>query len=171
MVNRRALTIDLGGTNTRLGLFQNSNLEKLIVYDTPKTPEQFIERLETELANENISSIAVGAAGYWDKNQILKQSINLPLYVNYPLWVKISELIAKPVLLRTDVELAAMGEAIYGLKNQFTNVLYINIGTGFSAGLYKDGEIFSTEYSPALRLSFTTTAQSLKDSEHHRRDG
>ncbi len=170
MVNSRdlinILAIDLGGTYTRLALFENNKLKQLIKYETPKTPTEFIKKFSEESKNfnlQNITSIGVGAAGYWDEAKILRQSINLPQYIGYPLWQELAELTQLPISLRTDVELAVMGEAIYGLKNQFTNVLYINMGTGFSAGLYKDGEIFRTEYSPALRLSFTTTANSLKD--------
>ncbi len=159
------LSIDLGGTYTRLGYFQNNELTELIKYQTPKTPEQFIEEFEKQFKNfdNELTSIGVGAAGFWDREQLLKQSINLPQYIDYPLWDKISKLSKTKVYLATDVELAVWGEAVYGLNNQYTNVLYINMGTGFSAGLYKDGKVFSTDYSPALRLSFTTTASSLKD--------
>ncbi len=166
MVNGRAITVDLGGTYTRIGLFESQKLKQLIKYETPPTPQEFIKKFSEEIKNiklENISQIGVGAAGFWDSEQVLRQSINLPQYIGYPLWQEISKLTKLPVSLATDVELAASGEAIYGLKNQFISVLYINMGTGFSAGLYKDGEIFTTDYSPALRLSFTTTANSLKD--------
>lgn len=160
------LSIDLGGTYTRLALFDDNVLQQFVKYETPKTPQEFIAKLSEEIQKnkwETISRIGVAAAGFWDQNQILRQSINLPEYIGYPIWQEISELTQAKLSLGTDVELAAMGEAIYGLKNQFTNVLYINMGTGFSAGLYKDGAVFSTAYSPALRLTFTTTVNSLKD--------
>ncbi len=163
---KNILTIDLGGTYTRLGLFQDKKLTQVVKYETPKTPTEFITKFTEKIKKlnlENISCIGVGAAGFWDKAQVLRQSINLPQYIAYPLWAEISELTQREIQLATDVELATMGEAIYGLKNQFTNVLYINMGTGFSAGLYKDGQIFTTDYSPTLRLSFTTTTKSLKD--------
>jgi predicted NBD/HSP70 family sugar kinase len=163
---KNILTIDLGGTYTRLALFEDNLIKELIKYETPKTPNEFINKFtnETKIFNlENISGIGVGAAGYWDQGKILRQSINLPQYIAYPLWQEISEITKLKISLGTDVELAAMGEAVHGLKNQFSNVLYINMGTGFSAGLYKDAMIYTTPYSPALRLSYTTTAQSLKD--------
>ena len=127
MVNCRNLTVDLGGTYTRLALFEAGELKQLIKYETPKTPQEFIASFTKEIKKnkwEDISKIGVGAAGFWDSSQILRQSINLPEYIGYPLWQEISQITQASISLATDVELAAMGEAVYGLKNQFSSVLY-----------------------------------------------
>jgi len=158
--------IDFGGTNTRVAHFVDDKILKLIEFATPKSPDAFIEEFTDKIKAiklDKIQAAAVGACGFWDKDCILRQSINLPSYINYPLWERISEILEKPVLLKSDVELAVMGEAIYGLANQFNPVLYINMGTGFSGGLFKDNEIFSTDFSPTLRLEYLVQAEFNKD--------
>ncbi len=160
------LAIDIGGTYTRLGFFDKENLVDTIVMDTPRQPQDLLKILEKEIRSKAfLEAIAVGAPGYWDHKCILKQSINLPEYIDYPLWSLLSERIKLPIFLKSDVELATIGEAIYGFKNKYNNFLYINMGTGLGAGLYKDGEIFNTNYSPTLRLEFLVNPDSQEEDQ------
>lgn len=162
------VAIDLGATSTKIGIFDNDKLIAQEVFNTSKDPEELAENICTHIINftdYEPLAIGVGAAGFWDEKCLLKQSLNLPELIDYPLWEIVSKSLNLPVFLKTDVELAVMGEAVYGLKNKYNNVLYINMGTGFSAGLYKDGEIFTTSYSPTLRLSFMVQAQLLNQEE------
>jgi predicted NBD/HSP70 family sugar kinase len=149
------LAIDLGGTYCRFAIFNNGNIVKQKKIESPSSPQELVE-LVINYAKENypISQIGVGAPGFWDNECVLRQSINLQNYIGYPIWSEVSNRLKIPCFLKTDVELAAMGEAIYGQNNEYQNLLYINIGTGLGAALYKDGEIFSTNYSPTLRLEF-----------------
>ena len=166
MKHLESIGIDFGGTNTRIAHFAEDRIVKLIEFATPKNPEDFIEEFSNKIKAiklEQVLAAAVGACGFWDKNCILRQSINLPNYINFPLWEKVSEIIEKPVLLKSDVELAVMGEAIYGLANEFNPVLYINMGTGFSGALFKDNEIFSTDFSPTLRLEYLVQPEYIRD--------
>lgn len=167
--NSSILCLDLGGTDTKLGLFQNDKLINQSIFNTDKDPQALVERICEEAHNISPTkplALGVGAAGYWDENCILRQSINLPTLMDYPIWEEVSKNLNLPILLKSDVELAVMGEAVYGLKNKYSNVLYINMGTGFSGGLYKDGEIFTTPYSPTIRLSFMVQPELVKkDSE------
>jgi predicted NBD/HSP70 family sugar kinase len=157
LVAKKLITaIDLGGTNTRIAIFnQQARILDQEIFDTPKDPEILVEKIYEELkSHSDISAIGVAAAGFWDKNCILQQSINLKAYIGYPIWSILAERLKLPIYLKTDVELACIGEAIYGQDNQYTNLLYLNIGTGFSGALYKDCKLFSTDYSPTLRLDF-----------------
>ncbi len=159
--------IDLGATKTAIACLKQGELIGSNQFSTPQLAKDFEILLESELRVlltriginlEDIKAIGVGAAGYWDANCLLKQSIHLAKYINQPIWTNISAALNLPVFLRTDVELAALGEAIHGQNNQFKSTLYINLGTGFSAGLFKDGQIFSTDYSPTLRLEYLVQA-------------
>lgn len=162
MKKNNYISIDLGGTKTAIALFSDNQMQDLIILETPKQPEEFlvmvIDKLE-DLDLNSVAAIGVGAAGFWDKECVLRQSINLPRYIDFPLWDQLSRALNLPIFLKTDVELAVLGEAIFGLNNQYSNVLYLNLGTGFGGALYKDGGIFSTEYSPTLRLDFMVHAQ------------
>ena len=149
------LAIDLGGTFCRLAVFDHGQIKTQKKIEAPANPEDLIQ-IVINYAKENypIKKISVGAPGFWDKDCVLRQSINLPNYIGYPIWTEISKRLKIPCYLKTDVELAAMGEAIHGQNNNYKNLLYINIGTGLGAALFKDGQIFSTDYSPTLRLEF-----------------
>lgn len=157
MVTKKLVAaIDLGGTNTRIAIFNHeAKILDQEVFNTPKEPEILVEKIYSELKdNTEISAISVAAPGFWDKDCILQQSINLKSYIGYPIWSKLAEKLKLPIYLKTDVELACLGEAIYGHNNQYSNLLYLNIGTGFSGALYKDDKLFSTNYSPTIRLDF-----------------
>ncbi len=167
MSNQLILAVDLGGTKTAVGCFRDAELIGTSSFTTPKLPKDFEILLESEirvlltrldLNLEDIAAIGVGAAGYWDANCLLQQSINLPKYVREPIWTNISAALDKPVYLKSDVDLAVLGEAVCGQENKYKSVLYINLGTGIGAGLFKDGEIYSTDYSPALRLEYMVQA-------------
>jgi predicted NBD/HSP70 family sugar kinase len=149
------LAIDLGGTYCRMAVFDNEKILTQKKVESPESPQELVE-LIINYAKENypITKIGVGAPGFWDNECILRQSLNLPKYIGYPIWSEVSSRLKIPCYLKTDVELAAMGETVYGQHNQYKNLLYINIGTGLGAALYKDGQIFSTDYSPTLRLEF-----------------
>jgi predicted NBD/HSP70 family sugar kinase len=153
----QSLAIDLGGTSCDIAHFANDRIDKIQNFPTPENPADYLMILESKLQGLNLGDIAaigVGAPGFWDDNCVLKQSLNLPQYVGFPIWSRLSSALNIPVLLKADVELAVMGEAVYGLHDQFESVLYINMGTGFGAGLYKNSEVFTTSYSPVLRLDF-----------------
>lgn len=155
-IKNRIAAIDLGGTSTRIAIFDNlAEIHSIQIINTPENPKDLEDELFEKIHTDpSIEKVSIGAAGFWDNKCILRQSINLPDYIGYPIWSNLSKRLEMPIYLKSDVELAALGEAIYGQANLYNNLLYINIGTGFSAALYKDGKIFSTDYSPTLRLDF-----------------
>ena len=170
MPNTRKLesvAIDLGATTTKFAHFVDGEILKFIEFDTPRNPDDFISRALEELAKfevrEEVYAIGVGAAGFWDKDCVLRQSLHLPEYLDYPLWNNLSSKVNTPVYLKSDVELAALGESVAGHNAKYDSLLYINIGTGFSGGLYKDDEIFTTNYSPTIRLDYMVQPESIKE--------
>jgi predicted NBD/HSP70 family sugar kinase len=166
MSSAEYLAIDFGATHIRLGFFAAGEIVKYIDVPTPAQPAECEQILHDEISrfsSINLKSIAVGAAGYWDKACILKQSLNLPAYIDYPLWTNLSKNLKIPLYLKTDVELAAYGEAVIGEQKKFSNLLYINMGTGFSGAYYESGKIFSTDYSPTVRLDFLVQANQFLD--------
>lgn len=171
--NLKLIAIDLGGTKTSLAYFDGEQIKKVVNFPTPQTPNDFLSTISTklklfdapELGLKQLSAIGVGAAGVWDYECILRQSLHLEKYIGFPIWTKLSEALNLPIFLKSDVELAVMGEAVYGLKNEFQNVLYINLGTGFSASLYKDDDVFTTDYSPTLRLEYLVQPEYFEETD------
>lgn len=153
------LAIDLGGTKIEIAVLnENSKILYSKYLATPDCPKAFFDLLEpyaVDLKNNYKLERAVAAVpGIWDSEKVLKQSINLPKYINYPVWNKLERNLGLDITLAYDIELAALGEAVYGAGKGFNSMLYLNLGTGFSGALYKDGALFKTNYSPTLRLDF-----------------
>jgi len=146
------LAIDLGGTFLRLAWFNNGLLEDQEIFEAPKSATDFVKLIMAKHRNP----IAIGAAvpGFWDEQKILRQSINLPQLVGQPVWGVLEKQLNIPVFIRSDVELAAWGQAVHGYQNKYSNLLFINLGTGLGAGLFKDGKPLTTKYSPTLRLDY-----------------
>lgn len=160
--NIESLAIDVGGTKTELAYFVNNQIQKITNFPTPEYPKEFLIMLMSKLDRldlSRINSICVGAPGFWDHNKILRQSLNLPNYIGYELWQELEASTGLDVHLKSDVELAALGEAVVGYENQFSSLLYLNLGTGFGGGFYKDGEIFTSSYSPCLRLDYLVSPE------------
>lgn len=155
------LAIDLGGSYTKIALMRDEQILEQKVFPTPQIPEDFIKLIKLEIFefNKNIKLVSVAAAGIWDEKMILRQSFNLTKFIGYEIWSKIEQDTKTKVILNTDLEMAVLGEAVYGYNDQLENLLYINFGTGYSAGLYKDGKVFSTSYSPCLRLDMMIQPQ------------
>lgn len=162
------ISIDLGASKTSFALFNDEKISKEETIKTPKNPgaaeEQYLEVINN-LKSNLTQALTVGAAGYWNQEQVLKQSLNLPLWIDYPLWQNITKKTKLQAHLASDVELACLGEAIYGKHSFKESMLYINLGTGLSAALYKDNQLFKTNYSPTLRLDYLTTADSLNETQ------
>jgi predicted NBD/HSP70 family sugar kinase len=155
--NFESIGIDIGGTKTELAYFVNGQIQRITNFPTPEYPSEFLVILRSKLDKLDLSRIkgfGVGAPGFWDHNRILRQSINLPNYIGQEIWQEFEVLTGLNVYLKSDVELAAMGEAVYAYENQFDSLLYLNLGTGFGGGFYKDGQIFTSNYSPCLRLDY-----------------
>lgn len=166
--DRNLLAIDLGGSKTEYAFI---NAEKVVChtgkFETPASPEDFLNKLRSLVVNNNeeitIKKIVAAVPGVWDEAMTLKQSLNLPNYIDYPIWQPLNQEFNLEIDLHSDVELAALGEAIYGAGKGYNSMLYLNLGTGFSGALYKDGSLFKTDYSPTLRLDFLKYSDSKID--------
>lgn len=164
------LCVDLGGTNCRLAVFKANKLIQKNSFLCPEShtefQENFLEVLKA-FKTKSFKEISIAAAGIWNKELMLKQSINLKNYIDKDIWTKIKiDLNSEKILIHSDVEAAAIGEAIYGREDKYENLLYLNLGTGTSAALFKDHKIFKTNYSPVLRLDYLPKETNLNDIDH-----
>lgn len=149
-MSSNSLLIDLGGTSTRLAL--SSDLDKLSIIETSTKPRELIEAIKTIVQGWDFKEIKVAAAGQWNQDQILVQSHNLANYIGYPIWQELSKELNSRFELHDDMFYSAIGEAVIGQKNQYQNLLYLNLGTGIGASFYDGSQVMSRNYSPCLRL-------------------
>jgi glucokinase len=139
------LAIDIGGTKTFVALVdENGTIQQRLRFPTSKNYSDFISKLADTVAylsTNNFIAIGVGAPGRIDRKRGLGVGMgNLP-WENVPLYADISKIVrSTKVVLENDAKLAGLSEAIL-VKNAYSKVLYVTIGTGIGTALIYNQEI------------------------------
>ena len=153
-MKKYSIGIDLGGTKILIALVNRETGE--VIHSVKKKtkkdkgPKNIIRKMiegidelieESKISPEEISSIGVGAAGQVDReNGILIAAANLDCY-DLNIRKKINEHYDIPVYLGNDVEIAAIGELMFGAAKGYKDVVCIFVGTGVGSAIVKDGNI------------------------------
>ncbi|MBI2995308.1 MAG: ROK family protein [Candidatus Melainabacteria bacterium] len=152
---KKVLVIDIGGTKTNVSLVTGTNTKIKIldsdVFPTNKNPELEIKEINSIYTsmNKQANDLSLSLPGKWNKDGVLKESLFLSNWIEYPFIKKLSDnLKIKNYVWETDVICGALGEYHTG-KFQNGSMLYINLGTGISAALIKNGKPFK---DPKLTL-------------------
>jgi len=147
----KSIGIDIGGTNLRLGVFDD-----LTLLEESRHQAEFSQICKNNNPNEawkkilhvlakaismclskhpDIQAIGIGFPGFIDPHtQTLAQSPNLPGLKDVNLAADLSKLIGKKVIVENDANAAAYGE--YCLLNKpETGLIYFGLGTGVGGGL------------------------------------
>lgn len=147
--------IDLGGTNTKIGIldiegniYENTSIKTLSANGAQKTLER-IWGTAKEIAQKssvdikNIKGIGIGIPG-----PVINQSV-VAFFANFP-WgqnVNIKEMMEKisgiETKLDNDVNIIALGEAKFGAAKGSKASVTIALGTGIGGGIYVDGHLIS----------------------------
>ena len=75
------------------------------------------------------------SAGLW------LEAMNLPIKQPVPLGQQLSDQFEVPIALDNDVHAAALAEMRWGMGTESADFIYLNVGTGISAGLVLDGRL------------------------------
>ena len=160
--------IDVGGTNIRFGVFNQtqlieeirleSSLSKLCGEMLPEHASYEIVRLlSSEIINiieknHIIQSVGIGFPGFIqpDSKKIVS-SPNLPGLSYFNLAGELSTILGLPFTLENDANAAAYGEYILAGKPE-GGLIYIGLGTGVGGGLVLDGKIFSGQQGYAMEV-------------------
>ncbi|MBP2646208.1 MAG: Glucokinase [Firmicutes bacterium] len=87
---------------------------------------------------------------------VVKRSVNLgPKWCNFPLKSILEKKLHVPVLIDTNSKVAAMGENWFGDGKLSSNLIYINIGEGVSAGILMNGSIIQGTHGNAGQIGHT----------------
>ncbi len=98
---------------------------------------------ETNIPQDEISSIGIGAAGQIDReNGIIIGAPNLDCY-DLNIKEHISSRFSIPVYLGNDVEIAAMGEMAFGAAKGCDDFVCVFVGTGVGSAIVKNGSIIT----------------------------
>ena len=144
-----AIGIDIGGTNTDIGLvnsdgkvLQRKGL-KTQEYDDPKLYVRDIAEAIRDLLLENdVKTIAgVGTDAHFDTGCIGADTANLRMKQQIPLCDMLIDQLHVPVTLSNDADAAALGEHIYGGAKLMQHFVTITLGTGVGSGIFVDGRL------------------------------
>ena len=147
--------IDLGGTNTKIGLLDedgNILFSTIVKTESEQGFEKTIERLSNilkiQVNNLNISfndvaGVGLGVPGPVANGRIVKFWANILWPVNVDLAAELEKHLGVPVKVDNDVNVITLGEMWKGGGRGYKNVLGLAIGTGIGGGVVVNGKLVS----------------------------
>lgn len=143
--------IDIGGTNTVLGLVERSgNIVaegSLITTDYPQIKDfvtalvSAIRKLMEGKNDLKLSAIGIGAPNANYHKGTIELAPNLAWKGIVPLASMIRKEIDVPVSMTNDANAAALGEMIFGGAKGMKNFIILTLGTGLGSGIVIDGKV------------------------------
>jgi len=141
------LSVDLGGTRMRAAVVApNGAVLRRRVEPTPQRtacPDALLALMAGFLETGGVAEAVVGVPGRVDyATGRLEHAPNLP-----PGWKpalseeRLSSVLAVPVALVNDADLASVGEARFGAGRHYRDVVYLTLSTGVGAGVVLDGRL------------------------------
>ena len=147
--------IEAGGTKfvCAVGYATGEIKERISIPTT--TPEETMPEVISFFKKYPVEAIGIGSFGPIDVNKEsptygnITTTPKLP-WKHYPLLQAVQKEFNVPIGFNTDVNIAAMGEAILGAAKGVDSCLYITIGTGIGAGAYINGELLQGMSHPEM---------------------
>ena len=145
------LGIDIGGTNTKLGLVDRAGhclRAANIATHSEKPFKEYLPRLLAEMNDllaggepVDLKGIGIGApnANYYSGAMELAVNFKWGDYV--PLRQHMQEHFDLPVALTNDANAAAIGEMQFGVAKGMKNFVVITLGTGLDSGIVVNGQL------------------------------
>lgn len=138
--------LEAGGTKMVLGVY-DARLNLLRQESIPTgTPEETLPQILSFFLDARVQ--ALGIATFGPVNLRTGSSgfgaiLNTPklAWQRYPLLKTLQDGLNLPCSIDTDVNAAAMAEAVMGAAKSLKNCLYFTVGTGIGGGLYAEGAL------------------------------
>lgn len=147
--------IEAGGTKfvCAVGNAQGEIKERVSIPTT--TPAETMPEVINFFKQHEVSAIGIGSFGPIDVDKKSPTYGNITTtpklaWKDYPLLKTIQEAFSVPTGFHTDVNIAALGEAVLGAAKGLNNCLYITIGTGVGAGAYINGDFLEGLTHPEM---------------------
>ncbi len=143
--------IDIGGTNTKIGVVNPQGKilahSRITTTNYPKIAD-FVAALDSEIrglleksGEVELSAIGIGAPNGNYLKGTIEQAPNLAWKGVVPLCDLINKSFPVPVVLTNDANAAALGEMIYGGAKGMRNFIILTLGTGLGSGIVINGEL------------------------------
>ncbi len=165
------LGVDLGGTSTRIGLYDASmQLLASSAMETQvyKGPQFCVEEMADSIRGlmlqggvtaDEILGVGIGSPGPMNlKTGVLGLLPNLPGWEDFPLRDALSAATGMPVILESDANAAAIAEWRLGAakESRFTSLAMITLGTGVGSGLILEGKVWHGRFGMAGEVGHAT---------------
>ncbi len=168
MINKEVtLGIDIGGTNTKLGLVNKLGycLSDLSIHTGSEKP--FEHFLDTVVATVNklkeavdhevvIKGVGIGAPNGNYYTGLIEEAPNLKWGDKVPIVKEMEARLGLPTTLTNDANAAALGEMQFGVAKGMKNFVVITLGTGLGSGIVVNGELVYGHDGFAGELGHTT---------------
>ncbi|GKU84690.1 ROK family protein [Niallia sp. NCCP-28] len=147
--------IEAGGTKfvCAVGTVDGEIKERISIPTT--TPEETMPKVIAFFQQHVVEAIGIGSFGPIDVDKQSNTYGNITTtpktaWKDYPLLQTVKDTFSIPVGFNTDVNVAALGEAMLGAAKGVDNCLYITVGTGIGAGAYINGELLQGLTHPEM---------------------
>jgi glucokinase len=141
MSSNKIIGIDLGGTNVRAGVVNESVLSNIIskrISATKPSGEVLNEifSLIDELIDDDVTSVGIGVPGLVNADEkMVYDVVNIPSWKKIPLQKLIEERYNIPVYAENDANCFALGEFYFGKGKGSNSMIGLTIGTGLGSGI------------------------------------
>ncbi len=136
------IAVDIGGTNTRLGLFESLDSTDFVVlakFPTVQNYEEQIHQIVAAIQNsgrEDLAGIGVSAAARIARDgRTIILAPNLPVYIGKPFAQDLFECFACPVRLAHDTVCGLLAEKKFGALRNIDRCAYLTVSTGTGAAI------------------------------------
>ncbi len=140
MSEKKAIGIDIGGTNLRVALVSAAGevLTKVKVSSTGDIMAA-IGRAVDGMLDDDVVGIGVGVAGLIDREG--RRVLTSPNLQNIE-GLALGEIVpGRRVVIENDANAAAIGERWMGAGREFRNFVLLTLGTGIGCGIVQDGTL------------------------------
>ena len=140
--------VDLGGTNTKIGLVDDAG--RTLAFESlptkvPEGPKRGVARMgkavlamidRTGLTPQDVPAVGLGSPGTMDiPAGMLLEPHNLPGWFQFPIRDTLAHHCGKPVTFANDAGAAAFGEFWCGSGRDFESLILLTLGTGLGGGI------------------------------------
>lgn len=164
--NLFTLGVDLGGTKINTALVDSagnvvSSHYRLINPDRKPdiTIQEIIDSVHICIneSGKQPSALGLGVAGQIDKeNGIVRQSPNLPSWLNVPIGAILRDSLRIPVVVNNDVRIITIGEWKHGSGKGIDDLVCLFVGTGVGGGIVSKGRLLEGFNNTAGELGHIT---------------
>lgn len=155
MEKAQIIGVDLGGTNLRAGIVNESVCGTVVAHPfyAQGTRAQILEQIFgiiDKMINPGVKAIGIGVPGLVDPiSRIPYDIVNIPSLNETDLRKVLEQRYQVAVKIENDANCFALGEFYFGAGRSGTSLVGLTIGTGLGAGIIADGKLLTGKHGGA----------------------